>query len=109
MILKGSFFLVLLIGVVICLPPFLALRLLVRSYHRAHRRQLPTGRYLAAIAVCIIAFLFNLGVLIGSANAIADGGVAFGPVQTLAAGIAWIAFWAWLFLSYALRHKSGLR
>lgn len=105
---KGSVFTVVLFGLVTCLPLFLALRLFVRLFNRARRRSLPTGRFVAAIAITFVAFLFNLGVLLGTGRAIANGGMPFGVLQGLAAGFAWVGFWVWLFLALTLGRKRNL-
>ena len=109
MVLKGSALTVVLLGLATCLPLFLALRLFVRLFNRARRRNLPTGRFVAAIAITLVAFLFNVGVLLGTGRALANGGMPFGVVQGLAAGTAWVGFWIWLFLALTLGRKRTLR
>ena len=106
---EGSAFPVVVFGLATCLPLFLALRLFVRLFSRARRRNLPTGRFVAAIAVTLVAFLFNLGVFLGTGRAFASGGMPFGVVQGLAAAIAWVGFWVWLFLAFTLGRKRTLR
>lgn len=109
MVLQGSVLMVVLIGVITCLPLFLALRLFVRAFKRARRRHQPTGRFVAAIAFTLIAFMFNLGVLWGTGRAVAAGGAPFTQMQALATGLAWIAFWIWLFLAFSFGRKRGKR
>ena len=109
MILHGSALTILLIAGLTCLPPFLALRLFVQSYRRALRRHMPVGRFLAAIGVMIVIFLFNLGALVGTASAIAGGESGLDRLQIAAIGLAWITFWVWLFLAFALGRDLGKR
>ena len=107
MVLQGSVLIVVLIGVITCLPLFLALRLFVRAFNRARRRDQPTWRFVAAIAVTLIAFMFNLGVLMGTGRAVAEGGAPFTEMQALATGLSWVAFWIWLFLAFSFGRKRG--
>lgn len=109
MILHGSPLIILIIAAFTCLPPFLALRLFVQSYRRALRRHMPAGRFIAAIAVTILIFLFNLGALLGTSFAMSQGGAPLGGAQITAIGLAWIIFWVWLFLAFALGRDLGKR
>ena len=107
--LPGSPLTIFIVAVLTCLPPFLALRLVVRSYRRAVRHGVPSGRFLAAIGLTLVIFLFNLGVLVGTSIAMSHGVGRIGPVQMAAAGLAWITFWVWLFLAFALGRDLGRR
>ncbi|HQY43802.1 MAG TPA: hypothetical protein PK450_06445 [Paracoccaceae bacterium] len=107
--LHGSPLTILIIAALTCLPPFLALRLFVHSYRRALRRHMPAGRFLAAIGVSIFIFLFNLGALLITSFAMSEGELTLGRVQVVAIALAWIAFWIWLFLAFALGRDLGKR
>lgn len=109
MILQGSLLVVVLIGLITCLPLFLALRLFVRTFNRARRHHQPIGRHVAAIAFTLIAFMFNLGVLWGTGRIVAEGGAPFTEMQALATGLSWVAFWIWLFLAFSIGRKRGKR
>lgn len=105
--LHGIALTILIIAALTCLPPLLALMLFVRTYRRALRRQIPAGRFLAAIALTIVIFLFNLGALVGTALALSGGEGSLGRMQIIAIGLAWITFWVWLFLAFALGRDLG--
>ena len=112
-VLHGTALTILTIAALTCLPPFLALRLFVRTYRRALRRQIPAGRFLAAIALTIVILLFNLGALLGAALNLSGAEGSLGRMQIIAIGLAWITFWVWLFLAFALGRdlckRPGLR
>ena len=66
MILQDSVVVIILMSALLCLPPFLALRLLIRYYRRALRLGTDGVRLLLAAVVVLIGFLFNLGVTYGA-------------------------------------------
>lgn len=112
-VIEGSFFGMLFLSIVWCLPPFLALKFFVRSYMRAARRGLAPTRFLAAVAAMIVVFIYNVGVLLATGIAVSHGGAQLDSVHGLAFAASWISFWLWLFLRIALGRdfgrKSGLR
>lgn len=113
MVLPASAITILLFGAALCLPPFLALRLFIRSHRRATRRRLSTRRFYLAISLALIAFMFNVGALIGTSVALTRGEMPSAQINTIALAIAWVCFWVWIFLLFALGRdlgrKSGLR
>ncbi len=109
MILHGSTLTILIVAALTSLPPFLALRLFVLTYRRALRRHMPTGRFVAAIALTLVIFIFNLGALLGTSIAASQGNPGLGRIQFVAIGLAWITFWVWIFLAFALGRDMGKR
>ncbi|MCX8509404.1 MAG: hypothetical protein ORN49_11095 [Rhodobacteraceae bacterium] len=107
MAINGNILIILAISAILCLPPYLALRMFMKSYQRAARRGLPTGRFYVAIALMLVAFMFNMGVLIGGAIAFEQGTLTFVHLHVIALAIAWISFWIWLFLGLALGRNLG--
>lgn len=91
----------------LCLPPYLAMQLFQRSRRRARRHGLPTTRFRVAIAVCIIAFTFNLVVFAITIRALHGGYATFDPIHTIAIAVAWVAFWTWLILSLTIGRQLG--
>jgi len=100
---------ILLISVVVCLPPFLAFRVLLRCYRKAERREIPSQRYLLGAGLALLTFLVNLGILLGTALGIRNGVIAIGFWQGVAVAIAWVSFWAWIFLELTIARKLGRR
>lgn len=94
-------------GLLLCLPPFLALRMFVRSYRRAARRGLPAGRFVVAFTLVLVIFIYNLGALVGLARAVEVSGETFGLHQKIGLGLSWILFWVWLFLAFAFGRELG--
>lgn len=106
---NGSVLFTLFLSLIFCLPPFMALRLFARSYKRAERRNLPSRKYLIAMSLALGAFVFNLGALLHTSYLLASDTFAFGRVHAVAAAFAWICFWVWLFLGFALGRDLGRR
>ncbi len=113
MAIGGSSLMILALSAFLCLPPYFALRMFVRSYQRAERRGIPTGRFYLAISAVLVAFMFNMGVFIGSSISLQQGTLPFTRLHVVAIVIAWITFWIWIFLGLALGRdlgrKRGLR
>lgn len=109
MILHSSTLTILIVAALTCLPPLLALRLSVLTYRRAQRRHMPRGRFIAAIALTLAIFLYNLGAVLGMVIAASQGNPELGRIQFIAIGLAWITFWVWLFLASALGRDMGKR
>jgi protein-S-isoprenylcysteine O-methyltransferase Ste14 len=109
MVLKGTALSILIFGAALCIPPFLTLRLFARSFKRARRRKLNGNRFLIAMAVAAVVFLFNLFVMFSTATSISDGDMEFGTLQVIAVSFSWIAFWVWIFLVIALGRDLGRR
>lgn len=107
MTLPSSAIVMILLSAFLCLPPFMALRLVARFYRRARRHNLNGGRFLIALAVLLVAFLFNLGVIYGAAGAMQSGGLTIGRVQAVALGISWVAFWFWIFMAFGIGQPVG--
>ncbi|MGB3148443.1 MAG: hypothetical protein WBA91_11900 [Paracoccaceae bacterium] len=112
-ILPGSIGAFLIFAAIWAIPPYFTLRLFVRTYRRAERRGVTPGRYLIALALMIICYLFNIGVLLRFGLALSDGTADLGGTEAIAFGISWVSFWLWIFLRLAigrdLGRKSGLR
>ncbi len=100
--------LVLIAAALLCLPPFLLFRLCARYYKRARRHGLARNRYVVAFGIALAGFLYNLGALVSISYLLATGG-DFGPFHAVAVAIAWVTFWAWLFLAFALGRDIGRR
>lgn len=113
MSIAGTSLIILALSAFLCLPPYLALRMFVRSFRRAERRGIPTGKFYFAISATLMAFMFNLGVFIGSAISLQQGTLGFVRLHVIAIVIAWVTFWIWVFLGLALGRdlgrKRGLR
>lgn len=105
----GTSLIVLALSAFLCLPPYLALRMFVRSFQRAERRGLPTRKFYFAISATLMAFMFNLGVFIGSAISLQQGTLGFVRLHVVAIAIAWVALWIWIFLGLALGRDLGRR
>ena len=102
MVFQSSALTVLLIGAALCVPPFLMLRLFSRSYRRAQKRRLPSTRFLVALVISALAFVFNLGVLAHFGWRMAKGSVEPGNLLWAGIATAWVALWIWIFFGLAL-------
>lgn len=100
---------ILAVSAVLCLPPFLMLRLTARYYRRAQRHNLPTRRYGVIFALMLVAFAFNLAAMTSMSWQIGLGGGSFSPWHAAAVAIAWVTFWAWLFLTFGLGQNIARR
>lgn len=100
---------ILLISVFVCVPPFLVFRVLMRCYRKAERRQIPSQRYIVGAGGALMTFLVNLGILMGTALGISNGVIAIGFWQGVAVAIAWVCFWAWIFLELTIARKLARR
>jgi uncharacterized membrane protein YjfL (UPF0719 family) len=100
---------ILLISLFVCVPPFLVFRVLMRCYRKAERREIPSQRYFLGAAFALMTFLINLGILLGTALGIRNGIVEIGFWQGVAVAIAWVSFWAWIFLELTIARKLGRR
>lgn len=113
MAIGGSSLIILALSAFLCLPPYLALRMFVRSYQRAARRGIPTQKFYFAISATLMAFMFNVGIFIGSSLSLEQGTLSFVRLHVFAIVIAWVSFWIWVFLGFALGRdlgrKRGLR
>ena len=97
-----------LIAAAACLPPALAMRLFLRSFRRARRHGLSGNRFRLAALACLVAFLYNVGAVLGTWRALAsDGGAEFTLWQGVAVSLAWVSFWVWLFMAIALGRDLG--
>lgn len=87
------------------IPPLLSLRAcLERARHlRRHGRGATAAR--GGVAFSAAALLVNLAVVGRSAAAIANGKLDLGPLHALAAILAWLCLWIWVFLVVLLRRK----
>ncbi|WP_284165577.1 hypothetical protein [Frigidibacter sp. SD6-1] len=109
MIIKASTVAVLLISLILCLPPYLVLRLFARFYKRARRRNINRKRYLVGMAAALLALGFNVFAFLGISASVAQGKSVYGTMSSIAVAIAWVSFWLWLFLAFAFNRDIARR
>ncbi len=100
-VLPALFMMLVLFGI----PPMLSMLSASRRAARLRARQRPDSSYRLAALASAAAFLFNMIVLLPTAQAMADGGAQITALHWIALGLSWICFWSWVVISVMGRRR----
>ena len=99
----GTSLIILALSAFLCLPPYLALRMFVRSFQRAERRGLPTRKfYFCDFGDADGLYVQSGGFSLAAQFPLQQGTLGFVRLHVVAIAIAWVALWIWIFLGLAL-------
>jgi hypothetical protein len=87
------------------IPPMLSMLSALRRAARLRARQRADVTYRLVALVSAAAFLFNMIVLLPTAQAMNDGGAQVTALHWVALGLSWICFWAWVVISATGRRR----
>lgn len=100
-VLPALFLMLVLFGI----PPMLSMLSATRRAWRLRARRKPDGPYRVVALCSAAAFLYNMIVLLPTAQALNDGGAQITTMHWIGLGLSWLCFWAWVVINVAGRRR----